>query len=182
MTDIRMRIADEIAGIVVGEGYYSTTIGITAALEAADALIAAGVVAEEPEWEYGVKFDWKPEPSYVGSYENCRYFMDQPNDSLEKHAYPDDTKTLLRRRKAGPWAPVKQEGADQCDAPEEYGHLPSEPQGEPSDAQTEAACGAFYNDPSDLTQWSRLVEFEGRIADKYRARMRAALRAAGGAR
>ncbi|WP_315106306.1 hypothetical protein [uncultured Microbacterium sp.] len=54
--------------------------------------------------------------------------------------------------------------------------------GEPSDAQTEAACGAFYNDPSDLTQWSRLVEFEGRIADKYRARMRAALRAAGGAR
>ena len=25
--------------------------------------------------------------------------------------------------------------ADQCDAPEEYGHLPGEPQGEPSDAQ-----------------------------------------------
>lgn len=73
---------------------------------------AAGVVTEEPESEYGVKFDWKPEPSYVGSYENCRYFMDQPNDSLEKHAYPDDTKTLLRRRKAGPWAPVKQEGAE----------------------------------------------------------------------
>ena len=25
--------------------------------------------------------------------------------------------------------------ADQCDSPDEYGHLPAEPQGEPSDAQ-----------------------------------------------
>lgn len=55
-------------------------------------------------------------------------------------------------------------------------------QGEPSDAQVEAACDAFYNDPSDITQWNRLADYEGRIADKYRARMRAALRAAGGVR
>lgn len=51
MSDLRTRIADEISNIQVGTGYESTTIGITAALEAADALIAAGVVAEEPEWE-----------------------------------------------------------------------------------------------------------------------------------
>lgn len=51
MSDLRSRIADEISSIQVGSGYESTTIGITAALEAADALIAAGVVAEEPEWE-----------------------------------------------------------------------------------------------------------------------------------
>lgn len=49
MSDLRSRIADEISSIQVGSGYESTTIGITAALEAADALIAAGVVAEEPE-------------------------------------------------------------------------------------------------------------------------------------
>jgi hypothetical protein len=57
-------------------------------------------------------------------------------------------------------------------------HAAPEPQGEPSNAQVEAACEAFYNDPSDITQWNRLAEFEGRIADKYRARMRAAVRAA----
>lgn len=50
--DLRFRIADEISSIQVGSGYESTPIGITAALEAADALIAAGVVEAEPEWEY----------------------------------------------------------------------------------------------------------------------------------
>lgn len=40
--DDRMAIADEISGIAVGEGYYSQTIGINAALEAADAVLAAG--------------------------------------------------------------------------------------------------------------------------------------------
>ena len=38
----RIEIADEISGVQVGVGYESTTIGITAALEAADLLIAAG--------------------------------------------------------------------------------------------------------------------------------------------
>ncbi|GAB2699523.1 hypothetical protein BKA24_001813 [Microbacterium marinum] len=39
---LRSDIADEISGVQVGTGYESTTIGITAALEAADLLIAAG--------------------------------------------------------------------------------------------------------------------------------------------
>ena len=39
----RTAIADEISGIVVGSGYESVTIGIDAALEAADALLASGV-------------------------------------------------------------------------------------------------------------------------------------------
>lgn len=38
---LRSDIADEISGVQVGVGYESTTIGITAALEAADLLIAA---------------------------------------------------------------------------------------------------------------------------------------------
>lgn len=38
----REAIAGEISGVQVGVGYESTTIGITAALEAADLLIAAG--------------------------------------------------------------------------------------------------------------------------------------------
>ncbi|WP_315637323.1 MULTISPECIES: hypothetical protein [Microbacterium] len=107
MTDIRLREFH-------GDGVWRDDTGTiwVRQSELVDA-VRAGVVAEEPEWEYGVKFDWKPEPSYVGSHDNCRYFMDQPNDSLEKHAHPEDTKTLLRRRKAGPWVPMKQEGADQ---------------------------------------------------------------------
>ena len=36
---IRDEIADEISGITVGAGYYSTTIGIDAAQEAADAIM-----------------------------------------------------------------------------------------------------------------------------------------------
>ena len=36
----REEIADEISGVVVGSGYYSTQIGREAALEAADAILA----------------------------------------------------------------------------------------------------------------------------------------------
>lgn len=47
-------------------------------LAAHDAGVRAGVVAEEPEWEYGVRGE-----------------------------------EIVRRRKAGQWVPVKQEGAEQ---------------------------------------------------------------------
>lgn len=40
--NLRQDMADEISGILVGTGFELTTIGISAALEAADALIAAG--------------------------------------------------------------------------------------------------------------------------------------------
>lgn len=46
------------------------------------------------------------------------------------------------------------------------------------DAEVEAACRAFYEDVSGMTQWNRLVEVETEIADRYRAGMRAALEAA----
>lgn len=48
--NLRQDMAGEISGIAVGSGYESTSIGITAALEAADALIAAGYGKQsEPE-------------------------------------------------------------------------------------------------------------------------------------
>lgn len=55
-------------------------------------------------------------------------------------------------------------------------------QGEPSDAQVEAGCAAFYEDARGLTSWTRLVSAEPDLADRYRDGIRAALRAARGAR
>lgn len=43
---IRDLIADEISGIVVGHGYYSTSVGITASLEIADAILASSLIAQ----------------------------------------------------------------------------------------------------------------------------------------
>lgn len=40
---IRDEIADEIAGVVTGEGYYSMTIGVDAARESADLILASPV-------------------------------------------------------------------------------------------------------------------------------------------
>lgn len=45
----RGAVADEISGIVVGSGYESVSIGITAALEAADALLAAFTITERAD-------------------------------------------------------------------------------------------------------------------------------------
>ena len=65
--------------------------------------------------------------------------------------------------------------ADQCDSPDEYGHLPAEPQGEPSDAQVLAALNAYapWATEYHLSDWG-----EG-SAEPMRAALRAALRAAG---
>lgn len=59
----------------------------------------AGVVAEEPEWEYAYEVDgyWDDSEFVVEGYRRV--------GELSAHA-------LARRRKAGPWVPVKQEGAD----------------------------------------------------------------------
>lgn len=104
--DLRILIADEISSIQVGSGYESTTIGITAALEAADALIAAGVVAEEPEWEYARR---GIQPGVIlapdASYEEALKRVDLAGGNRYQE--------VVRRRKAGPWVPVKQEGAVQ---------------------------------------------------------------------
>ena len=60
--------------------------------------------------------------------------------------------------------------------------LTAEPQGEPSDAQVEAGCVAFYEDATGLTSWRRLVSFDAVLAERYRNGVRRALRAAGGVR
>lgn len=96
MSDLRSRIADEISNIQVGAGYESTTIGITAALEAADALIAAGVVSEEPEWAE----EW----TAYGRGVMGEFMIPEPKGP--------NYATHQRVVKAGPWVPVEQEGAE----------------------------------------------------------------------
>jgi hypothetical protein len=44
-----------------------------------------------------------------------------------------------------------------------------------SDESVEAACEAFYNDPSGLTSWERLSQVSPDTADRYRAAMTRAL-------
>ena len=56
MTDeqsVRDEIADEISGITVGSGYYSTTIGIDAAQEAADAIMPLIRRIQAEAWDAG---------------------------------------------------------------------------------------------------------------------------------
>ena len=53
---------------------------------------------------------------------------------------------------------------------------------EPTDAEVEAACVGFYNDPNGLTDWTKLARVQPDLADKYRAGMRRALSAARAAR
>lgn len=53
---------------------------------------------------------------------------------------------------------------------------------EPTDAEVEAACAGFYEQPSGLTSWTRLVKAEPRLAEVYREGIRRALSAARAAR
>lgn len=64
MSDIRSDMADEISGVQVGSGYESTTIGITAALEAADLLLASPVIRriQAEAWDAGHKTRWRRGP------------------------------------------------------------------------------------------------------------------------
>lgn len=57
MSDHIERAADEISGIQVGTGYESVTIGITAAMEAARALDAAGLLVT-PKHDAAVAAEW----------------------------------------------------------------------------------------------------------------------------
>ena len=54
-----------------------------------------------------------------------------------------------------------------------FGH--GSPQGEPSDAQVEAGCRAFYEGARGITSWQRLVESDPAVAENYRRGIRAAL-------
>ncbi|WP_431863007.1 hypothetical protein [Microbacterium algeriense] len=66
---------------------------------------AACVVAEEPEWEYGIRPEDDDVPLGVS-----------PMPTLEAALTRADNIyggwVIVRRRKAGPWVPAKQEGAD----------------------------------------------------------------------
>lgn len=81
-----------------------------------DAEVRAGVVAEEPEWEFGVRLHAR----HLITGTNTAAFTPPttPHPTMERaiemarlnHGYRP---TFHRRRKAGPWVPVKQEGAGQ---------------------------------------------------------------------
>ena len=73
-------------------------------LAAHDAEVRAGVVAEEPEWEYGIRADGDDEP-YTDHSDDPDWLCDQIT--------PEPGDAIVRRRKAGPWVPVKQEGEQQ---------------------------------------------------------------------
>lgn len=76
----------------------------------ADYLPAAGVVAEEPEWEYG----WEADEARRAELRprGPRIMLDDQPTTPEAIAnFPRGRR--IRRRKAGPWVPVKQEGAGQ---------------------------------------------------------------------
>lgn len=118
MTDQRNRIAQAIWDATRAqepEEFMPTLMtDMGSCLRVADALIAAGVVAEEPEWEY----------SWAGTDdEGDDWVMDDAFDTRGAAvAYVTrpigrwvntDNGTLVRRRKAGPWVPVDEDGADQ---------------------------------------------------------------------
>ena len=87
-----------------GAGY----VEFDAWLAAHDAEVRAQVVAEEPEWEYGISSGHGSE-NYVGTRES----VDARVRSFEKAGAPlRDGEQIVRRRKVGLWVPVKQEGAE----------------------------------------------------------------------
>lgn len=75
---------------------------------------ARSVVAEEPEWEYGVRLH--PDVEFEPNENRATYTPPTtPHPSLERaqemaKLNPRYRATYHRRRKAGPWVPVKQEG------------------------------------------------------------------------
>lgn len=70
-------------------------------------IFAAGyrldVVAEEPEWEYGIRAEGDDEP-YTDHSDDPDWLCDQIT--------PEPGDAIVRRRKAGPWVSVQQEGAE----------------------------------------------------------------------
>lgn len=81
--------------------------------------ISAGVVAEEPEWEIGYQLTCD-DGSNIGTgypYPDAeRAALDGERRAKETNEdypmYPRVHSVIVRRRKAGPWVPVKQEGAE----------------------------------------------------------------------
>lgn len=88
-------------------------------LAAHDAEVRAGVVAEEPEWEVGYQLTQDDGASigtgwpYPTVEEAARDGHRRATETNEDYPmYPRVHSVVVRRRKAGPWVPVKQEGAN----------------------------------------------------------------------
>lgn len=69
--------------------------------------LCAGVVTEGPEWEYGVRATGDNEP-FTDHYDS----LDAMSEEFDGRVVWNVDEEIVRRRKAGPWVPVKQEGAD----------------------------------------------------------------------
>lgn len=59
------------------------------------------VVAEEPEWEYGIRAEGDDDP-YTDHSDDPDWLCDQTT--------PEPGDAIVRRRKASPWAPIEPEG------------------------------------------------------------------------
>lgn len=85
-------------------------------LAAHDAEVRAGVVVEEPEWEYGVSYSTPSGPS-VDGYRMRSYMKVESVEKAREFAALVDRPMIQKRTKAvpaGEWVsvPVKQEGAE----------------------------------------------------------------------
>lgn len=68
-------------------------------LAAHDAEVRAGVVAEEPEWEYGIRT-----LRYGGKY---GFYVARDEQDAKRQLEGTSRSEIVRRRKAGPWVPVE---------------------------------------------------------------------------
>lgn len=91
-TDDQLR---DIARRATGTGYYS---GGVKALRAVWDAARAGVVAEEPEWEYGEQSKFDP---------NTVWVIDRIGQPMIWEDIPDEKR--VRRRAAGPWVPLAED-------------------------------------------------------------------------
>lgn len=74
--------------------------GKIAALEAELVEVRAGVVTEEPEWEYGIRYEAYPDADVVPLASEGR---------ARAYASSGEITAMRRTMTAGPWVPVKQE-------------------------------------------------------------------------
>ncbi|RBO72824.1 hypothetical protein [Microbacterium sp. H6] len=86
-------------------------------LAAHDAEVRAGVVAEEPEWEYGWRslwpdgeeYEWQALPNREAAEEAIRIHQDFEDNTDQIGGRLEFTLWKRTKSKAGPWVPVKQE-------------------------------------------------------------------------
>lgn len=62
---------------------------------------ALSVVAEEPEWQYGVRATGDSEP-FTDHYES----LDAMSEEFDGRVVWNTDEEIVRRRKAGPWEPI----------------------------------------------------------------------------